>query len=319
MSEVQRSRMLSSAVEVVAEHGYEQMSVARVTRRARLSRRTFYELFENRADCFLAAFDDAVEELASLMSDAFAGGRSWRNGARAALAALLGFLDERPGVRTLLIVDALGAGPMVLERRAQVLGVVEDVVDRGRLEGRLGGLAPASLTARGVVGAVFSVLHARVLEDRPEPLLELLNPLMGMIVLPYLGASAAQKELGHPTPAPAPAVESNGWVRPAKDPLVGLKMRLTYRTLRVLSVIAAQPAASNREVADAADISDQGQISKLLGRLERIGLLQNTSQGHASGAPNAWRLTAHGEEVQRATRVQPAPSDRSSHKRGDAH
>ncbi len=301
--------MLSSAVAVVAEHGYEQMSVARVTRGARLSRRTFYELFENRADCFLAAFDDAVAEMATLTSAAFVGGRSWRVGVRAALGALLAFLDERPALRTLVIVDALGAGPVVLERRAQVLGAVEEVIDRGRLEGRLGRPSPASLTARGVVGAVFSVIHARVLEERSAPLLELLNPLMGMIVLPYLGAGAAQKELERPAPLPAPLRVGNGQVWPASDPLAGLKMRITYRTLRVLSVIAKQPGASNREIADGADVTDQGQISKLLGRLERIGLLQNTSAGHPAGAPNAWCLTPHGQEVHSATQIAAIPTD----------
>ena len=57
---------------------------------------------------------------------------------------------------------------------------------------------------------------------------------------------------------------------------------------------------SNREVGEGADIIDQGQTSKLLARLESLGLIQNTGEGHAKGATNSWRLTAKGLEVQHA-------------------
>jgi DNA-binding MarR family transcriptional regulator len=76
-------------------------------------------------------------------------------------------------------------------------------------------------------------------------------------------------------------------------------MRLTYRTARVLQAAAENPGASNRVIGEQADLYDQGQISKLLGRLERIGLLVNTGVGHARGEPNVWRLTTLGERVAR--------------------
>jgi len=69
---------------------------------------------------------------------------------------------------------------------------------------------------------------------------------------------------------------------------------LTYRTLRVLAAIAEQPGASNRAIADAAGISDEGQISRLLRRLESRGWVQNTGEGHTKGMPNAWSLTPAG-------------------------
>ena len=74
-------------------------------------------------------------------------------------------------------------------------------------------------------------------------------------------------------------------------------MRLTYRTARVLEGVAERPGASNREVAERAGIHDPGQVSKLLARLERLGLLANTGEGHAKGEPNAWSLTPKGTRV----------------------
>jgi hypothetical protein len=79
-------------------------------------------------------------------------------------------------------------------------------------------------------------------------------------------------------------------------------VRVTYRTRRVLAVIAAQSDLSNSEVGARAGISDQGQISTLLAGLARLGLAENTGAGQAKGTSNAWRLTRRGREVERAIR-----------------
>jgi DNA-binding MarR family transcriptional regulator len=88
----------------------------------------------------------------------------------------------------------------------------------------------------------------------------------------------------------------------AADPMAGLEMRLTYRTVRVLSAIRERPRASNRQVANGAGIADQGQISKLLSRLEGLGLIENVDRVQGKGAPNEWCLTERGERVEQATR-----------------
>jgi DNA-binding MarR family transcriptional regulator len=75
-------------------------------------------------------------------------------------------------------------------------------------------------------------------------------------------------------------------------------MRLTYRTVRALMAIGSRSGSSNRQVGDDAGISDPGQISKLLGRLHHLGLIEKLPAGPARGEPNAWRLTARGEQVE---------------------
>jgi AcrR family transcriptional regulator/DNA-binding MarR family transcriptional regulator len=310
VSEVQRARILSAAAEIVGEVGYGGMSVARVTRRAGVSRRTLYDLFEDREDCFLAVFEDAVARASAVATQAASEQRGWREQARAGLSALLELAGDERVLGALVVVHALGSGPKVLTRRAHRLGPLIAFIDRGHLEIETGKGPPADpgrsvLTAEGVVGAVLSVIHARMLERPNRPLVDLLNPLMGMIVLPYLGPAAAAKELSRPTPK-ARRTRS----KPAKDPMDGLDMRLTYRTLRVLAAIADQPGASNREVANRAGVQDQGQISKLLARLDQLGLVDNAGQGRAKGEANSWRLTARGEEVERAVRVDSGRSPR---------
>ena len=76
-------------------------------------------------------------------------------------------------------------------------------------------------------------------------------------------------------------------------------MRLTYRTMRVLSAIREHPGSSNRAVADEAGISDQAQISKLLARLQGFGLIVNVGGRSGSGLPYAWMLTATGRALVR--------------------
>ncbi len=289
---------------VVAEGGLGSATVARIVTRAGVSRRTFYELFSGCDDCFLAVFEDTVARAGMIATAAAsASPPGWREQLRAGLAALLAFFDEEQSSGSLLVVDALGAGPSVLERRARVLETLTAIVDRGRSEANSGretsSSASPSLTAEGVVGAVLSVIHARMLENDRRSLNGLLNPLMGIIVLPYLGQGAAAKELARPAPKIPRAPRSARAPQPSgEDPLEGLNMRLTYRTLVVLSAIAAEPGASNRQVAEAAGIHDQGQISKLLGRLDKLGLIHNTGAGQPRGEPNAWTLTSRGVEVQ---------------------
>jgi AcrR family transcriptional regulator len=300
VTEIQRGRMLAAAVDAVDDVGYAGMTVAQVISRARVSRKTFYDVFADREDCFLAAFEQAMEQAGELVGEAYAGEANWREGIRAGLARLLALMDDEPALTKLCVVEALAAGERVLERRAAAMEQLAAAVDAGR-SAPGANLDPPAVTAEGIVGAVFQVLHSRVLEGKGEPLFELLGPLMSMIVLPYMGTRTAGKEVGRTTPRPERRLPS----RPRAgsiDPLEGLKMRLTYRTVRVLMVIAEQPGASNREIAEQSGIADQGQISKLLGRLARLELVENRGEGQEKGAANAWHLTSRGTAVERATR-----------------
>ncbi len=300
MSAIQRERILSAAVEIAADVGYARMTVAQVTARARVSRKTFYEVFCGREDCFLAAIEEAVEEASRTLRAAYARETSWCAGIRSALAALLELMDAEPLRARLCVVEALAAGPRVLAYRARVLAELAEAVDRGRAAAPVAA-DPPELTAEGVVGAVLAVLHARLLARDRDPLRELLGPLMSLIVLPYLGPTAARMELQ--TAPRSVAARPVPFELGRRDPLAGLNIRLTYRTLTVLSAIDEHPGASNREVASRAGIADQGQISKLLSRLARLGLISNSGEGQRRGGANAWVLTPRGEQVERATRT----------------
>jgi hypothetical protein len=215
------------------------------------------------------------------------------------LVALLGFMDEHPALSKLMIVDALSAGSRVIERRGEIVDALIAVVDEGRGEAKAG-TTPPSLTAEAVVGAVFAVIYARLLDpcldgDRPSSLASLASELMGVIVHPYLGSSAAQKEID--TRAIVASPVKRGEPVAARDPFKDLPIRLTYRTARVLASIAVSPGASNKQIAIASGVADEGQMSRLLARLSRHGLVHNAGGQPARGEAKAWMLTGKGEDL----------------------
>jgi AcrR family transcriptional regulator/DNA-binding MarR family transcriptional regulator len=338
--EIQRARILGAMTEVVLERGVPGVNVEHVVSRAGVSRRTFYEIFPDREECFLAALQDGLARIAAVVVLAYEGAdpahsargarqvRAWQERIRAALTALLYLLDEDPGLGRLVVVESLAAGPRALERRNRVLARLIAAVDEGRA-----GSGPAPLTAEGVVGAVSSILYARLAagvapvtgdartgKEQREPaptaggsLVELTGPLMGMIMLPYLGRAAAARELARPVPPVRASVQRSGVGYPFHE----LGMRLTYRTLRVLDAVACNPDASNRLIGELAGIADQGQISKLLARLARLGLIDNAPGASAKGLSNKWRLTEKGQGIQRAIEEpRGATHDDTTSKRG---
>jgi AcrR family transcriptional regulator len=129
VSDIQRARMLAAMVDVVAERGAGNVTVARVVARSGVSRRTFYELFTDRDDCFLAAFDDGIARASRYVLDAYDPGASWAERIRSALTGLLSFLDVERGAGRLLIVGSLGAGAVAFERRERVLAQIIAVVN----------------------------------------------------------------------------------------------------------------------------------------------------------------------------------------------
>jgi AcrR family transcriptional regulator len=301
IAEMQRARLLSAAVLAVDELGWSGARVAHITSRARVSRRTFYDLFENREDCLRAALEDVVGRIAGEIADAELAGCEWRERVRGGLLVILSFFDREPVLARVCVVQALRGGPRVLEWREDVLARLAAVVDEGRTESARSRECTV-LTAEGLVGAAFTIVYARLLvSGRREPLRSLLGELMSMIALPYQGPAAARSEQRRslpPLPRARRSAQDNGQsTLVEQDPLREIPMRLTYRTARVLDGVATNPGASNRLIADHAGITDQGQVSKLLARLERLGLLANTGLGQAKGKPNAWRLTPTGVRV----------------------
>lgn len=306
--QIQRKRLFHGAVRAIDELGYAKIGVSEIAARSHVSRRTFYELFSDCEDCLAGVLEDTVERLRGELARAGLERLRWRERVRGGLWTILCFLDREPLLARVTVLQSARGGEQTIALRERVLGELAGAIDAGRREDARGKDCSA-ITAEGLVGATLSIVHSRLLRGEQGSLSKLQNELMAMIVLPYLGPAAARQERTRKASAVnAPGAHDSAARRQVdedydEDPLAGLSIRLTYRTMRVLEVVAQDPGLSNRGVGASAGIADQGQISKLLRRLQDLGLLENRSP-IGKGEANAWALTPGGERVLRSINPQ---------------
>jgi hypothetical protein len=214
-------------------------------------------------------------------------------------------------------VETLGAGPVVVEHRQRVVGAFRALIVA---QNESGIVQVTPLMVESVVASVMGIIYARLLdEDEQKPLIELLGPLMGTVMTPFVANErmVAEEEQRGEELAEAIGKGDFPWSGPAQAPNrdagsgVGVVLPATLtnpnaRRLReCVMFLAAQSerelGPSNREVGTAIGVGHKSQISKLLSQLEDEGLAAKRSVG--SGRPNEWRLTPRGEEMARALAV----------------
>jgi AcrR family transcriptional regulator/DNA-binding MarR family transcriptional regulator len=289
-------RIVAAAQRLLREVPTETLSVASVCAAAGVSRSTFYASFADRDEMVLAVFDDVTQRAGAAMNTARQAQGSWLDGVREALIELLGMLDEDPRLGRFIVAGSLAGDEALLARRTRALACLVDALEEGCPPAAAEAL-PAPFGGEAVVGAVISILHSRLLEDPVPPLLPICGSLMSVIVLSYLGVEAARGELARSLPSRArstgvrlSAIES---LRGAAPPA---RARTTPRMMQLLAVIGERPGISNRDVAFAVGIRDPSQVSRLLARLERLGLVADGASERA-GTRKAWRLTAAGADL----------------------
>lgn len=191
---IQRERLLAAMIKTVTEIGYNALTVQNVLSRAGISRPTFYEQFEDKEDCFLAAFDVSARQMREGIEAAVAAAKpDWRSRLRGGIAALLKFVTEEPEAARTVIVEARASSPAGLRRRDALLdrfaGCIDDLVREDVDE------PASSIAAAGVVGGIEAVLYARLQKEETEGLDDLLPSLMYFAVLAYAGHEMASAEL----------------------------------------------------------------------------------------------------------------------------
>jgi AcrR family transcriptional regulator len=294
---VQRARILDAVVDVVCERGVAGASLGLVCARAGVSRHTFYECFRGLEECLVAVLDGALAQAAPLVVGAFASDGPWQEGMRLALAQMLAFFDEQPALARVCLLELVTAAPVVREHRERILGAFAGLV-MARIEGEVSHASP--LAAEGTYASVVGIVNTRLTAQEPQPLLELLGPLMGIIVAPFMDEAqvAAELRLGNELALEMlerrQAQAVSGPAGRVHVPDVLLSARAHHARLCLLYV-AEHPGVSNQQVAAGIGLSRRGQVSKLLGRLAGMGLLIK----HAGdpGYPNAWTLSQEGERI----------------------
>ncbi len=180
-------------VEVVAERAYAETRVVDVIGAAGVSRKTFYELFDSKEDCFLAAYDVLLGNLLGETVDAFEArpGAPWAERVAAGLGALLDHLAAHPDGARFAIVEVLAAGPKALARRDAALRQFTGFLELGRAETSV---ELPGITALSLAGGVNELLYSEILHGASAQLPDRLPDLVFWVTLPFLGAAGASAE-----------------------------------------------------------------------------------------------------------------------------
>jgi AcrR family transcriptional regulator len=197
--ENQRQRLIRAVPGVVKDRGFTAMTVEDLAARAGVSRKTFYENFHDKRDCFLASYRQHAQELGAVVGAVSGDESDWAERARSALGAILRFFASRPDIAHMAMIEVMAAGPEALaERDAAVIGFAALLGEEALAEAP----TPAPrLLLETISGAISQLIYAHVLADRAEELEQLLPTIMYMVLVPMCGpaGAAVKAEL-----APAP-------------------------------------------------------------------------------------------------------------------
>lgn len=173
----QRDRLLDGMARAVARRGYAATSVADVLSTAGVSRRTFYEQFADKEDCFLAAYDAFAGVCLTRAGAAYRAAPEPHEALAHGLAALLAALAAEPDFARLVVVEALAAGPNGVARRDATLRRLVGCIDasRGELDPTF---APPEVVAQAIAGGMYELVYGRIVHGETARVPELADQLL---------------------------------------------------------------------------------------------------------------------------------------------
>jgi len=195
VTENQRERLLNGVVEAVAEHGYNATTIGRITDAAKISRRTFYEYFKGKEDCFLAAYEMIDAHVRSSMLAAGEATESWPEQVRARLAVLLDILSRDPTVARFYLTEPLAAGGEIAARYRDAMQLLAEAI---RPQSPLSDM-DVEVRDQALMGGIATLIARRLNAGGAAQLRELLPDLVELALAPYLGREETRRfALGRP-------------------------------------------------------------------------------------------------------------------------
>ncbi|HEU4707078.1 MAG TPA: TetR/AcrR family transcriptional regulator [Solirubrobacterales bacterium] len=187
----QRERLLAAVVRVTVAKGYESATVADILGEAGVGRESFYELFDDKLDCMLAAHKLLVDDLEKRVREAYAGEAPWPLRMRSALAATLNWFASDPQVAHFVLVELTTVGPAFRPRFKEEFARATAIFEEGLDEG---GVKPELDEATSLaVGAILARIYEEVVLGRAEELPGLLPDLSYELLVPFLGEERARE------------------------------------------------------------------------------------------------------------------------------
>jgi AcrR family transcriptional regulator len=190
----QRERLIAGLTQALYEVGYQKTTVSIIGQRAAVSKSDFYKHFESKDDCFIAAYDTAVERVREdlLVACSNSGAEDWTGRVTAGLEALLKHFDSEPATASIVLVEGLRAGRGVYDRYQAAIESFVTLIGEGAPRSAVGNEVPET-TDEAVVGGIASMLGRRLLAGEGEQLSELFPEILEFVLAAYLGAEEARR------------------------------------------------------------------------------------------------------------------------------
>lgn len=189
----QLERILDAVLDVASLAGYAPMTVEEIIGTAGVSRRTFYDHFKNKDEAFMATVETVSGKLVTRLRQTIDASDTFADAVRSGLGALLRFFADEPRYADLLVVEVLAAGVDGIAARNRVLKAFADMID-GAAERHPPDRQPSPLAVETIIGGIYEVVFARVLQGQTAELPALLPDLAHALMAPYLGDAAAKRE-----------------------------------------------------------------------------------------------------------------------------
>jgi AcrR family transcriptional regulator len=186
----QRERLLDATERLVAEFGFPATAIERISKEARVSTASFYDHFADKEECFLAAFDRAVEDASARLAEAVPAEAPWPDQIREGLRALLALVVEHPNRARMCLVEAPVDGPALRARYEEMLDSAVPKLREGRALDPSADALAESLEEATIGGLAF-LLHQRLQAGGGEGVEEMLPQLLDIALSPYLGPREA--------------------------------------------------------------------------------------------------------------------------------
>jgi AcrR family transcriptional regulator len=192
-SETRRQLILEAMVRVVGRQGYKATSVADVIEEADVSRTTFYKHFEDKQECFLAAYDMLTERVLDEVIANCNGEQTWLERVRVGLTTIVEMFALDPQLARTAIVEVAAAGADARQRHWNAITRFTEFLEDG--EELAGGRDLPDNIALMAAGAVSGLIFDELLTGRAERLPQLLPDLLFALLVPYIGPGAATEEM----------------------------------------------------------------------------------------------------------------------------
>jgi AcrR family transcriptional regulator len=192
VAEHQRARLLAATIELVARRGYRGTSIDHIVKGAKVGYVAFYELFEGKEDCFLAAFEQIVTDTRAALNAGASAEASWPEQICSGLRTLIELVAAEPGRARVALVEVQAAGPRALARYEAALDSAAPKLREGRTLGE-NSVAMSDTLEEAVLGGIAWIVQQRLVKGEAEKVPGVLGEAIEIALSPYLGEAQARR------------------------------------------------------------------------------------------------------------------------------